>query len=206
MRIGTRIRSRIELDAVRCWEEIGAGSSEKLDLTQATVGVLRQSEWSVADDNNSVDAVPIARDDASLTARRTTCRGLCGHRGLIVSRGAVRSEGVILRASGTDGPMKPLYHRFTSLQRSDRRLVVESALLMALVWVGLRLLPFRTLRHVLDRCAAAPAALGTSQAGVDPIERVHWAITVTGCSISFGDLSGAGACSRRPPPPQGCRL
>lgn len=72
---------------------------------------------------------------------------------------------------------KALYRRFARLGRSDRRLIVESAFLMALVWVGLRLLPFRTLRRILDRSAASPAARKTDWADADAIDRVHWAIT-----------------------------
>ena len=47
--------------------------------------------------------------------------------------------------------MIALSRRFMSLERSQRRLVVEAAALMAIIWVGLRLHRFLTLRRILDR-------------------------------------------------------
>jgi Transglutaminase-like superfamily len=69
-----------------------------------------------------------------------------------------------------------LYRRFTSLGRSDRRLVLETAVVMALFWSGLRLLRFRTLLRIRD-LYPPPAAHGQSAATARTIDRVHWAIT-----------------------------
>jgi hypothetical protein len=68
-----------------------------------------------------------------------------------------------------------LFCRFTSLDRSDRRLVLEAAWLMALVWTGLRLLRLATLRRILDRYAGPPPGLPRP----DPPSsgRVRWAIS-----------------------------
>ena len=50
--------------------------------------------------------------------------------------------------------MLQTYRRFVSLDRTQRRLVVEAAVLMFLGWVGLRLFGFLTLRAVLDHVVA----------------------------------------------------
>jgi hypothetical protein len=68
-----------------------------------------------------------------------------------------------------------LYRRFASLERSDRRLVLEAASLMAIVWIGLRLFRFPTLRRILDRYAGSSTDAGQSHTGA--IGRVRWAIT-----------------------------
>lgn len=47
----------------------------------------------------------------------------------------------------------PLIRRFRSLDRVDRRLVVEAALLLTLVSIGLRVVRFPRLRRMLDRYA-----------------------------------------------------
>jgi hypothetical protein len=70
-----------------------------------------------------------------------------------------------------------LYRRFTSLDRSDRRLVLEAASLMALVWTGLRLFQFSTLRRILDRYAGSPAARNDGTPNASAIRPVRWAIT-----------------------------
>jgi hypothetical protein len=69
-----------------------------------------------------------------------------------------------------------LYHRFTSLDRSDRRLVLEAASLMALVWTGLRLLRLSTLRRILDHYVGSPIARNIAQPH-PAIGPVRWAIT-----------------------------
>jgi hypothetical protein len=67
-----------------------------------------------------------------------------------------------------------LYRRFTSLDRSHRRLVLEAASLMAIVWTGLRFLRFPTLRRLLDRYAESPT---TGTAGEPQSSgSVRWAI------------------------------
>jgi Transglutaminase-like superfamily len=58
--------------------------------------------------------------------------------------------------------MIALYRRFTALERSQRRLVVEAAALMAIVWIGLRMHRFLMLRRMLDRFVA----LTSTHAGV----------------------------------------
>jgi hypothetical protein len=73
--------------------------------------------------------------------------------------------------------MTTLYRRFTSLDRSDRRLVLQAATLMALVWTGLRLLRFAALRRILDRYAVSPATGLGRQRDPMAIDRVRWAIT-----------------------------
>jgi hypothetical protein len=62
--------------------------------------------------------------------------------------------------------MTKLYRRYTSLDRSRRRLVVEAAALFALAWVGLRVLRFLTLRRAIDRyvIGATTAVGGASSA------------------------------------------
>jgi Transglutaminase-like superfamily len=50
--------------------------------------------------------------------------------------------------------MIPLCRRFVSLDRTQRGLVIEAAMLMLLGWVGLRLLRFPTLRCLLDHVVA----------------------------------------------------
>jgi Transglutaminase-like superfamily len=67
-----------------------------------------------------------------------------------------------------------LCRRFTSLDPADRRLLLEAASWMALVWTGLRLLRFPTLRHILDDYASGAA----TDAGPHPnaMSRIPWAI------------------------------
>lgn len=67
-------------------------------------------------------------------------------------------------------------HKFLHLTSGDRRLLVSTALLLAAVRLGLRLLPFRILQRVLNRLASAPAgSLGANRSSVD---RLVWAVTV----------------------------
>ena len=73
--------------------------------------------------------------------------------------------------------MIALFRRFTSLDRSDRRLVLEAASLMALVWAGLRVLRFPTLRRILDRYALSPATRNCGQRQTSATSPVGWAIT-----------------------------
>jgi hypothetical protein len=72
--------------------------------------------------------------------------------------------------------MTTLYRRFRSLDQPDRRLVLRAAALMALVWTGLRLLRFATLRRILDRYAGSPAARNVRYGDPIAIDRVRWAI------------------------------
>jgi hypothetical protein len=70
-----------------------------------------------------------------------------------------------------------LYRRFASLDRRDRRLVVEAASVMALVWTGLRLLRFPALRRLLDRYASTRTRLRAGEPSLTTIGNVRWAIT-----------------------------
>lgn len=73
--------------------------------------------------------------------------------------------------------MIALYRRFASLDRPDRRLVVEAASLMALVWTGLRVLRFPALRRLLDRYASTRTRLRAGEPPLTTIGNVRWAIT-----------------------------
>ena len=73
--------------------------------------------------------------------------------------------------------MIALYRTFTSLDRSDRRLVLEAISLMGLVWIGLRLLRFLTLRRILDHYAGSPTTGDARQSDGGAIAQVRWAIT-----------------------------
>jgi hypothetical protein len=70
-----------------------------------------------------------------------------------------------------------LYRRFTSLDRPDRRLVLEAASLMAFVSTGLRLLSFSALRRILDHHVGSPTIGKTGQLDASAVGRVRWAIT-----------------------------
>jgi hypothetical protein len=87
------------------------------------------------------------------------------------------------------GNVIALYRRFTSLDRLDRRLVLEAASLMALVWIGLRFLRFPTLRGILDRYAGSPTAGNAGPPHASAIGKVRWAIT--GVAARF---RGAATC------------
>ena len=71
--------------------------------------------------------------------------------------------------------MKRLY-KFLRLPSTDRRLLVNSVLLLGMVRLRLWLLPFQTLRHLLIRMTRATAELqATDQASID---QVVWGVTV----------------------------
>jgi hypothetical protein len=72
--------------------------------------------------------------------------------------------------------MIEMYRRFASLGRSDQRLVLETALALALCWAGLRVLGFRTLLRIRDRYTPI-AAPSPSDAPARIIDRVRWALT-----------------------------
>ena len=79
--------------------------------------------------------------------------------------------------------MIALYRKFTSLDRLDRRLVLEAAAVMAFVWTGLRLLRFPTLRRLLDRYAATSSPLHAGTSPSRTIGKVRWAITAVAVRI-----------------------
>jgi hypothetical protein len=105
---------------------------------------------------------------------------------VILYRGRGVTLGATLLRSGSIGPvLEPrsggivlaLWHKFASLDRSRRRLVLEVALLMALVKAGLRVFPYPTLRVALDyyvRLRTVPH----EDAEADVIEQVGWATRV----------------------------
>src|SRR2546422_6276531 len=64
--------------------------------------------------------------------------------------------------------------RFLTLSATDRRLLVEAALFLAAIRLGLRLLPFRTLWRLLDRAPCPSVA-----AGLFSPDRIAWAVSVT---------------------------
>jgi len=80
--------------------------------------------------------------------------------------------------------MIELCHRLISLDRSRRRLVFEAAALMALVWAGLRLLPFLTLRRILDEYVTATTARNVTSAHPGTIGSIGWAITSVAARFS----------------------
>ena len=67
-------------------------------------------------------------------------------------------------------------HKFLRLPAPDRCLLVESALLLVAIRVGLWLLPFQTLRHALSRITHMTTE--AQRARHAAVERVIWAVTV----------------------------
>ena len=77
--------------------------------------------------------------------------------------------------------------RFVRLPAAERRLLVKAALLLVAIRLGLGLLPFQTLRHLLAQVAEAPAGFrGTNRYST---ERIAQAVEVAG-----RHLPGAGTC------------
>jgi hypothetical protein len=66
--------------------------------------------------------------------------------------------------------------KFLALPAGDRRLLVEAALLLGAMRLGLRLLPFRTLWRLLERAPRPSTGFSTA----DPIApgRIAWAVSV----------------------------
>jgi Transglutaminase-like superfamily len=67
--------------------------------------------------------------------------------------------------------------RLLALNPTERRLLVEAALLLAVIRLGLKLLPFRTFWGLFNRAARAP--VGSPKANFLP-DRIAWAVTVAG--------------------------
>jgi hypothetical protein len=64
---------------------------------------------------------------------------------------------------------------FLTLARNDRALVLEGALLLSFVWIGLRLLSFVQLRSLLDRYVVR---FRSASAAASPVlERTNWAVS-----------------------------
>jgi hypothetical protein len=70
-----------------------------------------------------------------------------------------------------------LCHRFASLDRLDRQLVLEVVALMPLVWAGLHLFRFPTLRCALETYVRSRTVAHTGSEA-EAMDRVRWAITV----------------------------
>ena len=81
--------------------------------------------------------------------------------------------------------MIALCRRFTSLERSDRRRVLEAASLMALVWTGLRVLRFPTLRRLLHRYARSSATGNAGRPHSSATYPVQWAITTVAARLPW---------------------
>jgi Transglutaminase-like superfamily len=62
-------------------------------------------------------------------------------------------------------------HKFFRLPRSERWLLIKAALLLGLIRIGLRLLPFQTLRQLLDSASKSRAVNQLSS------DRIAWAVT-----------------------------
>jgi len=99
----------------------------------------------------------------------------------------------------------PAWRSFVTASASDRRLLVEAAVLLALVRVGLQILAFPTLRGFLDRVTSRrggrvrPAAPGSA---TEPANRVAWAVTaaarrVPGSMTCLSEALAAAAMLRR---------
>jgi transglutaminase superfamily protein len=72
--------------------------------------------------------------------------------------------------------MIALWRKFVSLTPSDRSVVMEAAALMALAWTGLRMLPFATVRRVLEHYIKYAASWPIDRTPAVPIATVRWAI------------------------------
>lgn len=81
--------------------------------------------------------------------------------------------------------MIAMYRRLTSLDRSDRRLVLEAASLLTLVWIGLRLLGFSKVRRILEPYRGSPRAGNGDRAHPSAIGRVSWAITAVAARLPW---------------------
>ena len=67
--------------------------------------------------------------------------------------------------------------RLASLDRARRRLLIEAAASIALVWAGLRVVPFLNLLRLLDRWVALPLARKREPANPNAVASVTWAVT-----------------------------
>ena len=66
-------------------------------------------------------------------------------------------------------------HKFFRLPRSERWLLIKAALLLGLIRIGLRLLPFQTLKQLLD--SASRAFAESRAANQFSSDRIAWAVT-----------------------------
>jgi hypothetical protein len=105
--------------------------------------------------------------------------------------------------------MITLGRKFFALDRSNRRLVLEAASLMAFVWVGLRLIRFLALRRILDRYVSAPTASHATLAPSAAIDAVRWAIGAVAARVPAATclvqaLAGDAMLRRRHLAPEVC--
>lgn len=70
-----------------------------------------------------------------------------------------------------------LIRRFFRLPRSERWLLVKAALLLGAIRSGLRLLPFQTLKQLLDSASRVPESHSSNQFSSD---RIAWAVIAAG--------------------------
>ena len=68
--------------------------------------------------------------------------------------------------------------RFVSLPAAERRLLIRAVLLLCAIKLGLKLLPFRTVRHLLSGISESRLRLRKSDRC--SIERVVWAVELAG--------------------------
>ncbi len=73
--------------------------------------------------------------------------------------------------------MRPL-RKFVSLSPAERRLLVTVVLLLTLIRLGLKLLPFRTLWRLLSK--GGPIFIGCFEGYDAGPDRIAWAVTVAG--------------------------
>ena len=71
--------------------------------------------------------------------------------------------------------MMESWRRFRALSGRDRLLVAEAAALLGLVWLGLSILPFPTLRRLVDRFVGHSDAVAAGSSS-EPVRRVAWAV------------------------------
>ena len=67
--------------------------------------------------------------------------------------------------------------RLASLDGARRRLLIEAAASIALVWAALRVVPFLNLLRLLDRWVALPIARKREPANPNAVASVTWAVT-----------------------------
>jgi hypothetical protein len=84
--------------------------------------------------------------------------------------------------AGPETMFLSLLSKLTALDRSDRRLVLEAASLMAVVWAGLRVMRLPTLRRILDRYAAAGSPIRPREP--QSTARVRWAVAAVAARSS----------------------
>jgi hypothetical protein len=78
-------------------------------------------------------------------------------------------------------------HTFLRLSAPERQLLIKAALLLAAIRLGLGLLPFHTLRHLLAKVAEAPT--GFRETDRSSADRIAWAVEAAG-----RHLPRAGTC------------